>query len=192
MKKFLIFLVVVLVLTSTLLVSCVSGSTSASEDKKLEDNGDIVALAENDGWFSYADVSPIHVGMSMKDLEDYLKQFPDNSYIFGVVGYFINDYETNHVFQVTLGYTAYPVTVTGIEDTGMPVGYIAPREDFDKVHDGMTIREIVNILGAPVEQFGSGMIYYVWKLGDENTEVTLNFRDGERMIYDASASPSKK
>ncbi len=191
MKKILIVLMVVLLLTSTLLVSCVSGSTSASEDKKLEDNGDIVALAENDGWFSYADVSPIHVGMSMKDLEDYLKQFPDNSYIFAIgAGYFINDYETNHVFQVALGYTTYPITVTGIEDTGMPVGYIAPKEDFDKVHDGMTIREIVNILGAPVEHWGSGMIYYVWKLGDENTKVTLNFKDGERMIY--VASPFKK
>ncbi len=137
-------------------------------------------IIEKDSRYTYASVDSIKVGMSWKDVYEIL---PENSYISCMgAGYFVNDYETNHIYNITFDFKT--LTVSSIEDTGVCVGYVSPKENLGRLKQGMTMKEIVEIIGVPTGMPTSGVIVYVWNIEDYNHQVALQFHDGEMMILD--------
>ncbi len=74
------------------------------------------------------------------------------------------------------------LTVLEIESTGIDVDYIAPYESLSLIKAGMTLDEIVDILGRPLG-IPSNTINVMWRIGDEDGVILLSFTDIVSMIY---------
>ena len=69
--------------------------------------------------------------------------------------------------------------VGSVTDTGIDVDFIAPVEALDRIKNGMTFDEIVEILGRPLLNPYSGRPDgMLWRIGDKDSFILLHFDEG--------------
>ncbi len=132
-----------------------------------------------------SDASLVTIGMKY---EDVIKALPADSYSIAGTSLYLNDEVTGHIYEVKFRLQGY--SVESVSDTGIDVDYIAPIDALDQIEKGMSLNEIVKILGRPLYMPTSGVITMVWRIGDSKTRVLLHFCDGELMIFDGRYSVS--
>lgn len=79
------------------------------------------------------------------------------------------------------------VFASGLLDRNNPSNWIDPNkknlpniEDVDKIEVGMEIQEVINILGKPQRDVGSGLIIYEFDLSNGQVLVTFWHVDAEK------------
>ncbi|MBO4769470.1 MAG: hypothetical protein J5563_01660, partial [Clostridia bacterium] len=124
----------------------------------------------------YADISKIAVGLS---IDKFFKIIPSGSCAFAFHAAYINDRNTNHVFKVLFSSDENGGKVSSVTDTGIDVDFIAPVEALDRIKNGMTFDEIVEILGRPLLNPYSGRSDgMLWRIGDKDSFILLHFDEG--------------
>ncbi len=114
------------------------------------------------------DATAIKIGMTCEEVEAAL---PKNTYSVGLfskrgIKYYVNDKETGHVFFVY----CKDGRVTDVRDSGTDADHAAPESSLEKLHDGMSFDEVVDILGSPILSFlPEGRLSVTFKVKDRVT-----------------------
>ena len=157
---------------------------SSSNIKLSENNSSIYAVLSANSTINYSivycDVSKITIDATFNEIMDLI---PNKSYSYaGGSQIFLNDEVSKNLYIIKFDDT-YPCKVEQIVDTGIKSEYIASSELLSSLKSGISLDEIVQIIGRPLGIPTYESTTVLWRIDSFEKKVSLSFDSSYLMIF---------